>query len=1064
MYTGKCIKARISLISWWRAANWSQGATTVTAIGFFLWAQLWPAAAGAKELAQKTRQEHAATAASHEPLNDALKAVKTTLNNLDTALSSKAKSKDARALSQGRAQLKALRGSLVDAGKDVLADFDRDLEHIKQQKLSSIIQQRHADALAKFKTGQREMLVHLDAIESAKDDAALQAKVKETKSWLDEQQIGRKHQRFDPKNLPFGAAQDSVRIPEVSAKELKDIFKGSKAKSHSHGVPTKDRKRQVTKRELAAIMERTTLAKYEVMSPRQYASSGAGLLGISAMTPPGPEYLAPNEDVQISQAIQDLAAQLHHNPVEIYNWVQNSIEFVPTYGSIQGSDVTLQTLKGNAFDTSSLLIALLRASNIPARYVYGTVQIPTDKVMNWLGAVSVSDAAQNLLGQGDVPNVGLVSGGQVVAIQMEHVWVEAFVDFYPSRGANNRAPDTWVPMDAAFKQYTYSDGMDLPTNVPLDSSAMLDGLVEGASFETEGRSVRGIRSTYAAEIGASYQEQVSNYVAEHNSSPTAGELFGAKRVLERSQAVLPAGLPYLVTAIGSRAGRIVDALRHYVTFRVLTDDGNELVLIRRSLPSLVMKSVSLSFRPTSDDDYSALRGSLPEPESVNDSTTLSVPGYLVRMTAEFRIDGQVVATAPGLTMGTDLIGETEFSDTAESISLSPDVVTVGEYHEFLVIGHGVSRSSVANTKNRLESVSASLQQFELADKHAYLEPLFHSVLLSYFLQNEISDVLAAKAQRIVEYRLPSIAKATTRASVTYSHGVPRRVDLVGLVTDVDRLQIQVQAANASKQDTTNFTIAAGIRGSFYEGKVFEHLLTPPDGQRPVGASSVSVMAAANAAQIPVHLFTPASAGDVASLNLPQEARSAIATGLAAGKTAIAPEQQVVLGDWYGAAWIIIDPETGSGAYQVSGGFDGFDLLDVNLAGFAGFFDGYSKSLDHTRMFLRESESLYPKYVKAVKAANILAKAGLIYDLVQVLRNAKANGLDGYQIFGQLATILFEFAVVSWLTAAIIAAGVGVLGAGLGVLVVCVLMAALMNAFNAVYFSRRRTVDDDLQLA
>jgi transglutaminase-like putative cysteine protease len=75
--------------------------------------------------------------------------------------------------------------------------------------------------------------------------------------------------------------------------------------------------------------------------------------------------LAQTEDVQITPAIQALADSLGKNPVKIYNWVRNNIEFLPTYGSIQGADMTLSTRRGNAFYTASLLIGLLRASNIP---------------------------------------------------------------------------------------------------------------------------------------------------------------------------------------------------------------------------------------------------------------------------------------------------------------------------------------------------------------------------------------------------------------------------------------------------------------------------------------------------------------------------------------------------------------------------------------------------------------------------------------------------------------------------------------------------------------------------
>src|SRR5206468_6428850 len=155
---------------------------------------------------------------------------------------------------------------------------------------------------------------------------------------------------------------------------------------------------------------------------------------------PTPADTAPTEDVQITQAIRDLAISLGNKPVPIYNWVRNNIQFVPSYGSIQGSDMTLQTKRGNAFDTASLLIALLRAANVPARYVYGTIEVPADKAMNWVGGVHVPQAAMNLMGQGGIPNIGVAQGGQVKSIRMEHVWVEAFVDYVPSRGAVNRNP------------------------------------------------------------------------------------------------------------------------------------------------------------------------------------------------------------------------------------------------------------------------------------------------------------------------------------------------------------------------------------------------------------------------------------------------------------------------------------------------------------------------------------------------------------------------------------------------------------------------------------------------
>lgn len=50
-------------------------------------------------------------------------------------------------------------------------------------------------------------------------------------------------------------------------------------------------------------------------------------------------------DVQFTPAILAKAAELNHNAVQIYNWVYNNIEHVPTYGSIQGADMCLQTMQ-----------------------------------------------------------------------------------------------------------------------------------------------------------------------------------------------------------------------------------------------------------------------------------------------------------------------------------------------------------------------------------------------------------------------------------------------------------------------------------------------------------------------------------------------------------------------------------------------------------------------------------------------------------------------------------------------------------------------------------------------
>jgi hypothetical protein len=145
--------------------------------------------------------------------------------------------------------------------------------------------------------------------------------------------------------------------------------------------------------------------------------------------------LAETPDVQLTPAIRAKAQELGHNPINIHNWVRNNVQWLPTWGSIQGADGILKTLRGNALDTASLTIALLRASGIPARYQFGTVDVPAALAMNWVGGVQRPEAALNLLYQGGIAARGIASGGRIGTIRMEHVWVNAYVNWSPSRGS-----------------------------------------------------------------------------------------------------------------------------------------------------------------------------------------------------------------------------------------------------------------------------------------------------------------------------------------------------------------------------------------------------------------------------------------------------------------------------------------------------------------------------------------------------------------------------------------------------------------------------------------------------
>src|SRR5207248_3207584 len=98
--------------------------------------------------------------------------------------------------------------------------------------------------------------------------------------------------------------------------------------------------------------------------------------------------MSPHSGVQgiaeaITPEIQALARGLENDPVRIFYYVNNYIDYVLYFGSKKGAQLTLLEKSGNDFDQSALLVALLRAAGCSnVGYQFGWVGIPYDKDPN----------------------------------------------------------------------------------------------------------------------------------------------------------------------------------------------------------------------------------------------------------------------------------------------------------------------------------------------------------------------------------------------------------------------------------------------------------------------------------------------------------------------------------------------------------------------------------------------------------------------------------------------------------------------------------------------------------
>jgi hypothetical protein len=761
------------------------------------------------------------------------------------------------------------------------------------------------------------LLNNLDAIDAATDNEQRRRRIEKALNHLKPLQNQGKHAPFDPNQLPFNIPKGEVRPPIEDEKELKRRFSATK--------PVK--------------VATTTLLP--------------SMLKVAQA--PDSTDLEPTEDVQITPEIEALALELEHNPVKIYNWVHDNIQFIPTYGSIQGSQMTLETKSGNAFDTASLLIALLRAAGIHARYAYGTVRIPINQAMNWVGGVTSPEAAMQLFAQGGIPTAGLAQGGSIKFLKLEHIWVEAWIDFFPSRGARHKTGDSWVPMDASFKQYEFTEGMDIQGNVPFDAEGFVDQIVNTAQINEDEGWVSGIDQTFMETTLQNYQTQMEAYINDTNPDATVGEVLGTQNIIPSNRPILAGSLPYPVMAKAGFFQEIPSNLRKEFQFNLYASDmdrmlENPVFSLKKSLPELAGKRLTLSFEPASEADRQVIESYLPEvPEGEeldpNDLPS-SLPGYLINLKAQFKIDGEIVAESSGFKMGQELSSTTGISRLTGDWHLATNRPIAGEFYAFGLDLQGISAKQLETVKDRMESVKAQLeaQQFEGLTKDGLIGDILYAGALSYFVVNDMNLKLLNRVGQALAYRQPSFGTFSTNLIPVYSFGVPRQVKMSGIMVDMDAVAQSLWAKDNDAEISRTVGQQVGMMSSAWEHRMPELLFT--DDEHPSEAvSAVKALAIASAQGQRIYRVTAENVDTVLPvLNIGTEVKDEIRAAVAVGQVATVSQENISVGGWTGVGYIIADPETGAGAYRISGGSNGGELSPETVAFWAGIFFIFALSM------------------------------------------------------------------------------------------------------------------------
>ena len=156
-----------------------------------------------------------------------------------------------------------------------------------------------------------------------------------------------------------------------------------------------------------------------------------------------------------------LAEDLDFSALRIFEWVRREVKYEPYIGSMKGALGAYHSRKGNDVDQALLLIQLLELANKKWRLCVADAKLSAVDTRDWLRAGTTTAALEVLSRANILYSVDDANHPNWVTLK-DHVFVEAWADYFPARGAaaddrttgtalpqNADAPDRWVPLDPA---------------------------------------------------------------------------------------------------------------------------------------------------------------------------------------------------------------------------------------------------------------------------------------------------------------------------------------------------------------------------------------------------------------------------------------------------------------------------------------------------------------------------------------------------------------------------------------------------------------------------------------
>ena len=618
------------------------------------------------------------------------------------------------------------------------------------------------------------------------------------------------------------------------------------------------------------------------------------------------------------------------------------------------------------------------------------------------------------------------------------------IDYYPSRGAKNRDADSWVPMDASFKQYEFSKGLDVTAISGIDVNQTLSSYIASGEINESLGWATGFDPQIINDTMTQAQENISTYIQEHNDTiTTAYDVIGGKKIIEKVFPSLPSSLPNQKLFVGARYDKLPSSLQQKMSLQLSGTSQDDILdefyngphVVVLPMAKLNNEKLTLSFKLATQADEDALAALIPEGNITDPSQLPQSLPLTINVKPQIKLNGNVIMELPAASLGSQYqLTQILQQPNGRQITFSGSrAITAGGYYSINAIAQSVSAAKLRVLQEKLSATQSILQDANVTElatltREEVLGDMMYAGTLSYYAQYLMQSTLTQQAMGVDGVLLGGSGVFGYKPEVVKLYGLPIRLASGGISLDI----VDIDTSEAKDFDPVKRKQAAiqtGMIGSALEHSVPEQMFNTDPNNYTEAFSSMKAMQKANEQGQKIFQITKENVDTVMpQLQLAAAAKADIEVAARAGYTVITHEKRITLDGYTGEGYIILD-EYGYGSYLINGGLNGafFSLF----GGIGGYQATVFSIVADLGKYLAQHWSQHPDLlIKGIMS--ILGKA------IFVVGWAKAM-VDLYKACSgsSKAAMLIIMAIVSIIMmASLVFTGFGIL------------MAFLMNIFSS----------------